>query len=157
MEIKKCIMQSFSVIGKEGSTNDGNNFVENLWVDANSHFDEVKALAKKDANGNIVGIWGLMSDFSRTFKPWDNNFSEGLYLAGVQTDNNATPPENWVKWTVPSFEYLYAKVEEDYNKTFNGVLQYMNENKLNLAGAVFDFNCPEENGQLYLFFPIKCL
>lgn len=59
MEIKKCIKEVFSVIGKEGSTNEA---------------------------GNIGGIWGAMSDFSHSFKPWEENYSPGYeYL--------------YVKWT----------------------------------------------------------
>ena len=47
MNINKCIKESFVVIGKEGSTNDGAGFIQNLWEDANSHFHEVEQLAKK--------------------------------------------------------------------------------------------------------------
>lgn len=157
LDIKTCRMPSFSVIGKEGSTNDGPNFINNLWSEANALFHEVVELAKKDELGNLLGIWGLMSNFSKDFGPWEDNFSKGLYLAGVQVDNDTIPPDNWVKWTVPSFEYLYIKVEEEYQKSFTGVLTYMKENDYVLAGAVFDYNCPSENGQLYLFFPVKRL
>lgn len=66
----KVIKEKFVVIGKEGSTLDGEGFIQKLWDDANSHFSEVAHLAKKDANGGIVGIWGAMSDISRSFKPW---------------------------------------------------------------------------------------
>lgn len=156
MDIKTCTMPSFSVIGKEGSTNDGANFVKNLWSEANAHFHEVMVFAKKNEQGNLLGIWGLMSNFNRDFGPWDDNFSKGLYLAGIQVEDDAIPPENWVKWTAPSFEYLYVKVDE-YQKSFTGVLNYMKEKGYVLAGAVFDYNCPSENGQLYLFFPVKRL
>lgn len=157
MEIKSCTMPSFSVVGKEGSTNDGENFVKNLWEDANSHFNEVSELAQKDEDGNLLGVWGLMSDFSRNFQPWEDNFSKGLYLAGVQVEEDATPPENWVKWTVPSYEYLYVKVESEYGTALKEGIEYMKANNLKLAGAIFDYNCPLENGQLYLFFPVKCI
>lgn len=56
MEIKKCKKESFTVIGKEGSTLSGSGFIQRLWDDANSHFGEVQHLAKKDINGNVVGI-----------------------------------------------------------------------------------------------------
>lgn len=157
MNIERCIKESFSVIGKEGSTNDGSGFIEKLWNNANSNFTEVQHLAKKDCNGNILGVWGLMSDFSRTFKPWERNFTRGLYLAGVEVVDTAEVPDTWVKWTVPSFEYLYIKVDSTYKEAFSYVLNYMESNNIDLAGAVFDYNCPEENGQLYLFFPIKIL
>lgn len=157
MEIKKCIKSSFSVIGKEGSTNYGNDFVKKLLEDANNHFSEVEHLAKKNQKGNILGIWGLMSDLSRNFKPWEDNFTKGLYLAGVEVRDDTEAPDTWVKWTVPAFEYLYVKVDNEYGEAFSYVLNYMNNNNIKLAGAVFDYNCPEENGQLYLFFPIKKL
>ena len=48
MKIEKQMKASFSVIGKEGSTLDGQGFIQKLWEDANSHFSEVQALAKKD-------------------------------------------------------------------------------------------------------------
>ena len=64
------IKKAFVVIGKEGSTLDGEGFIQKLWDDANSHFSEIAHLAKKDANGNLVGIWGTMSDMSHSFKPW---------------------------------------------------------------------------------------
>lgn len=43
----------------------------------------------------------------------------------------------------------------EWNDFINNLLE--NANNIKLAGAVFDYNCPEENGQLYLFFPIKRL
>ena len=43
----KVIKKSFVVIGKEGSTLDGEGFIQKLWDDANSHFGEVAHLAKK--------------------------------------------------------------------------------------------------------------
>ena len=156
-EIKKCIKLSFSVIGKKGSTNEGNGFVNKLWENANNHFNEIECLAKKDEKGDILGIWGLMSDFSRNFKPWEVNFTKGLYLAGVEVIDDVDAPDTWVKWTVPAFEYLYIKVDKEYKEAFSYVLDYMDNNNIELAGAVFDYNCPEENGQLYLFFPIRKL
>ena len=42
----KVIKEKFVVIGKEGSTLDGEGFIQKLWDDANSHFSEVAHLAK---------------------------------------------------------------------------------------------------------------
>jgi|SRR5690554_1461104 len=154
MDIKRCIKESFSVIGKEGSTNDGDGFVERLWTEANSKFNEVEELAKKDENGNICGIWGAMSDLSRSFNPWEDNFTKGLYLAGVEVVENAQSPEGWVKWTIPSYEYIYVK--NDSPDIFNKVIDYLNENNIQLAGAVHDFTCPQD-GEAYMFFPIRKL
>ena len=83
MKIEKVSKDSFVVIGKEGSTRDGDGFIRRLWQDANSHFDEIADLAKRDGSGNLIGIWGAMTDFSRSFKPWDD-FNRGLYLAGAE-------------------------------------------------------------------------
>lgn len=154
MNIEKCIKPSFSVIGKEGSTVDGQGFIQKLWEDANSHFNEVQALAKKDENGNLVGVWGAMSDFSRSFRPWEDNFTKGLYLAGVECADDAQTPEGWTKWTIPGYEYLCAEVESE--STFSDVLEYMNTNGTALVGAVHDFTCPS-SGKNYMFFPIRKL
>lgn len=35
MKMEKCIKKSFIVIGKEGSTFDGEGFIRKLWDDAN--------------------------------------------------------------------------------------------------------------------------
>lgn len=154
MEIQRCTKESFSVIGKEGSTNDGNQFIQKLWVDANSHFNEVTVLAKKDGKGNPTGIWGAMSDLSHSFKPWEDNFTKGLYLAGVEVTDDAQAPQGWVKWTIPSYEYIYVKNEN--TSTFADVIKYLKENDIQLVGAVHDFNCPE-TGEGYIFFPVRRL
>lgn len=154
MMIEKIIKPSFSVIGKEGSTSDGQGFIQKLWSDANSHFSEVQALAKRDENGGLVGVWGAMSDHSRSFKPWEDNFSEGLYLAGVECADGAEAPEGWRKWTIPGYEYICARCENE--NTFSEVLDYMRENSIPLVGAVHDFTCPS-TGENYMFFPIRIL
>ncbi|MDR1549172.1 MAG: GyrI-like domain-containing protein [Hungatella sp.] len=153
MKIEKCTKESFAVIGKEGTTDDGKGFIQKLWNDANSHFNEIAHLAKKDADGNLLGIWGAMTDFSRSFKPWDN-FSQGLYLAGAECLDDAAAPHGWTKWVIPGYEYIYA--ERENNDTFPCVIKYLEENNISLAGAVHDFNCPE-TGKVYVFFPVRKL
>lgn len=152
MKINKCIKESFAVIGKEGSTSDGEGFIQKLWEDANSHFAEVQHVAKRDENGELVGIWGVMSDFSRSFHPWEDNFSKGLYLAGVECVDSAEAPEGWTKWTIPAYEYLYVECGD--GNTFPEMIAYLNTNNIPLAGAVHDFTCPKE-GKNYMFFPIR--
>jgi len=154
MKIKKYTKEAFIVIGKEGSTLDGPGFIPKLWEDANSHFDEVQPLAKKDEKGNLVGIWGAMSDCSRSFKPWEDNFTKGLYLAGVECMEDAEAPEGWTKWTIPGCEYICAECENE--NTFSEVLNYMGQNELVLVGAVHDFTCPS-TGKNYMYFPIKVI
>lgn len=153
MNIEKCRKEAFTVIGKEGSTSDGEDFIEQLWEDANSHFGEIAHLVKADESGVPIGVWGAMTDFSRSFKPWEN-FSEGLYLAGAECVDGAEVPEGWVKWIVPAYEYLYAECKDD--NTFTDMIQYLNDNGISLVGAVHDFTCPK-TGKSYMFFPIKRL
>ena len=155
MEIMHCTKPSFCVIGKEGSTSEGKGFIERLWQDANQHFDEIEALVKRNAAGVPVGFWGAMSDFSRTFSPWEDNFSKGLYLAGAEVIDDAAPPEGWVKWTIPAYEYLYVKAGDP--DIFSLTLQYISQKGYMLAGAVHDYISPEENGQPYMFFPVRRL
>lgn len=151
MKVKRCVKESFVVIGKEGSTLNGDGFIQKLWEDANGAFCEIQHLAKKDEQGHIVGIWGAMSDFSYSFKPWEENYTKGVYLAGAECDDDAAAPEGWTKWNIPGYEYLY--VECAGNDTFSEMIQYMVDNNLTLAGAVHDFTCPK-TGKNYMFFPI---
>lgn len=153
MKIEKCVKKSFVVIGKEGSTSDGEGFIKRLWDNANSHFEEIRHLAKVDENGNLVGIWGAMSDFSRSFNPWEN-FSKGLYLAGVECNDDADAPYGWTKWIIPGYEYIYVECEN--GDTFSQTIEYLKDNSIALAGAVHDFTCPQ-TGKNYMFFPIRKL
>ena len=153
MKIEKCKKESFVVIGKEGATMDGAGFIQKLWDEANSHFGEVAHLAKKDEDGNISGIWGAMSDFSHSFQPWEG-FQKGLYLAGVECNEDAKAPDGWTKWVIPGYEYIYVEREND--NTFSEVIQYLKDKGIALAGAVHDFTCPK-TGKGYIFFPIRKL
>lgn len=153
MHITELTKKSFSIIGKEGSTLEGQGFIGRLWDDANGHFGEVAPLAKYDDNGNLCGIFGAMSDFSRSFMPWENGFTEGLYLAGVECRDDATAPEGWTKWTVPGYRYLVCENEDG---AFPAMLAELEKRGLSLAGAVHDFHSPA-NGNDYLYFPIEKL
>ena len=154
MKIERRIKSTFSVIGKEGSTDDGKGFIQKLWKEVNCQFDEIKPLAKKDEYGNLIGIWGAMSDNTRSFKPWEDSFSKGLYLAGVECMDDVYAPEGWVKWTIPGYEYLCVEVESE--NTFSNVIDYMNTNNISLIGAVHDFTCPLTRKN-YMFFPIRLI
>ena len=112
----KIIKPFFAVIGKEGSTIDGEGFIQQLWNDANTHFSEISDLIKRDSDGTPIGIWGAMSDLSRSFLPWENHFTKGLYLAGAECGLETIPPDGWVKWIIPSFEYL--RVENNHDNSF---------------------------------------
>lgn len=149
--MENIIKKAFVVIGKEGSTLDGEGFIQKLWDDANGHFDEVAHLAKRDENGNLVGIWGAMSDLSHSFQPWEEGFSKGLYLAGVECVDNAEAPDGWTKWMIPRYEYL---VVENHDGAFRDTIRQMNDKGIALVGAVHDYTDPA-TGKGYLYFPIR--
>ena len=154
MNIPISIKASFTVIGKEGSTHDGDGFIQRLWEDVNTHFPEIAHLAKKDDNGELAGLWGAMSDFSRSFQPWEYGFREGLYLAGCECEDDAQPPEGWSKWVVPAYEYLYA--ERTHDRAFQEMMMYLFQNQFSMAGAAQDYTDPK-TGKNYIFIPIRRL
>ena len=143
--------ESFCVIGKPGSTNDGPDFVQKLWQEANSHFHEVEHLAKRDQAGKLTGVWGIMTNLGFDFLPWEDNFSKGLYLAGIEVEADAIPPEGWEKWNVPGFEYW--KVKMDSPDTFRETIHLMQERGQDLVGAIQDYTDPA-TGQNYMLFPV---
>ena len=153
MHMERVVKPSFTVIGREGSTDEGEGFIQRLWGEANARYGEVQALAKTDENGQPVGFWGAMSDMSRAFNPWED-FSRGLYLAGLEVRDDAEAPEGWVKWVVPGYEYLTARC--DAPDTFQQALAYMKEQGLPLVGAAHDFTDPR-TGENYIYFPIRKL
>lgn len=155
MTIEKITKPAFSVIGRMGSTGDGEGFIARLWQKANGHFAEIEPFVKRDENGVPAGFWGAMSDVTLSFKPWEDDFSKGLYLAGAEVCDDAEAPLGWTKWTVPGFVYL--RVKSDAPDIFPKMLQYLEENGMALAGAVHDFNDPADNGQGYMYFPIEKL
>ena len=150
----RWIKESFAVIGKEGATLDGEGFIQRLWDDANAHFGEVQHLARRDETGNLAGIWGAMSDLTRSFQPWEDQFSRGLYLAGVECGDDAEAPAGWTKWVVPGYEYIC--VAADGETTFSDALASLRADGLTLAGAAHDFTCPK-TGKSYMLFPIRTL
>ncbi|CAM3650366.1 Bacterial transcription activator, effector binding domain [Vibrio aerogenes CECT 7868] len=154
MDIHTCVKESFSVIGKEGSTEDGQGFIQLLWRDVQTQFKQIDPCVKREPNGRLCGIWGVMSDFSRAFLPWENNFSSGLYLAGAEVHDDAQAPQGWVKWTIPGYEYIY--VRNNSKNKFAEVRQYLAENNMELAGAAHDFNC-QKTGQDFIYVPVKRL
>ena len=153
MKLERRVKGAFTVIGKEGSTRDGDGFIRRLWDDANAHFKQVSGLAKRDERGDLVGIWGAMSDFSRAFMPWED-FSRGLYLAGVECVDGAEAPDGWTKWVVPGCEYLCAPREGE--ASFAQVVAPMKANGIALVGAAHDFSDPR-TGVDYMYFPIRRL
>lgn len=152
MNYPRSIKDSFTVIGKEGSTKDGEGFIPKLWAEANAHFSEISHLAKRNASGDLVGLWGAMSDFSRSFQPWEYGFREGLYLAGCECEDDAEAPEGWTKWVIPAYEYIYAEQEDE--NTFRKLMAYMFQKQLSMVGAAQDYTDPK-TGKCFVFIPIR--
>ena len=150
----RIIKPAFTVIGMEGSTADGHGFIPALWETANSRFGEVAALAKTNEDGSLCGVWGAMSDMSRSFRPWEDGFTRGLYLAGVEVRDDAQPPQGWARWDIPGFEYI--RVENNAPDVFPRTLKMIAAEGLTLAGAVHDFTDPA-TGKSYMCFPVRKL
>ena len=123
---------------------------------SNDDFSVVASLAKKESDGTIKGYWGLMSDFSRSFKPWGNNFKEGLYLAGVEVDPDIVAPPGWTKWIAPARTYLVIKVNpENYESSFKQMVYFrLAYEGYKLVGAAFDYT-DNKTQQNYLYFPVE--
>ena len=152
--MERIIKSAFAVIGLEGSTEDGPGFIPALWEKANARFGEVAPLAKTNPDGSLVGVWGAMTDMSRSFRPWEDGFTRGLYLAGVEVRDDAQPPEGWTRWDIPGYEYL--RVESGAADVFSRTLDWIAAEGLTLAGAVHDFTDPA-SGANYMLFPIRKL
>ena len=152
MCVERIVKPAFAVIGREGSTDSGDGFIARLWNEANARFPEIAGLCKRCEDGAFAGFWGAMSDFSRSFEPWED-FSRGLYLAGAECVDDAEPPEGWTKWVIPGFEYLRFD-QERY--TFGQAIDCMKDGGFALAGAVHDFIDPR-TGKGYICLPIRKL
>lgn len=143
-----------AVIGKEGTCTQGHNIVSQLWTEANSHFSEVAELGKKADDGSYAGFWGLMSDLGRQYLPWENDYSTGLYLAGMEVAADCPVPEGWVKWNIPKRTYFVMEIAGNaYQTAFRrGIAEELPMRSLQLSGAVCDYTEPG-TGKNYLFFP----
>lgn len=156
MRIEFVKLPEIAVIGKEGFCTSEDNQVQKLWNEANAHFDEVAALGMRYPDGTYVGFWGVMSDESRSFLPWTDEFKRGLYLAGIETYLDSCPPEDWKKWIMPARTYLVTEVESsNYSQIFDEVISQIIPSKgLKLTGAVCDYTEPN-TGKNKLFFPVE--
>ena len=145
-----------AIIGKEGLYTKGKNVAQDLWQQANSDFREIADLGMKNADGSFVGFWGAMSDEMLSFLPWTDDFSRGLYLAGVEVYEDTAAPHGWVKWVMPARKYLVTKVTpESYRETFDSVIHSLIPKPgMKPAGAVCDFTEPA-TGQNKLFFSVE--
>lgn len=158
MKIDIIDLPMITVIGKEGLCITEKNIVQQLWQEANAHFNEVAALGMKNPDGTYVGFWGAMSDESKSFHPWTRQFTRGLYLAGVETYADAIAPEGWTKWVMPARKYIVVDVEPNkYAEIFDEIINNtIFEKGMKLAGAVCDYTEPA-TGKNKLFFPVESL
>jgi len=148
-------LPQIAIIGKEGFCTKEKNVVQNLWQQTNTHFNDVAEIGMKNTDGSYVGFWGAMSDETMAFMPWTDNYSRGLYLAGIEVHEDTAVPAGWVKWIMPARKYLVIAVNQDtYEETFRSVInRLIPDLGMKLAGAVCDFTEPS-TGQNKLFFPI---
>jgi len=153
MDIEIRDLPAFSVLGREGSTEDGAGFIAALWQAANENFAQIAPYVLYGESGAPQRLWGLMSDFSRALRPWEDNFSRGLYLAGTQCMPGAPVPEGWRKWDVPALRMAFVPVCTDASAAFAQGLAYLEQNGLAMAAAAFDLTLPEE-GRSFVCFPI---
>lgn len=154
MEIQTFTKGAFSVIGKEGSTDTGPDFVRKLWEEVNGNFDQIVHLALKREDGSLLGVWGAMTDFSGSFQPWENGFTRGRYLAGAECPADTIAPQGWTKWDI--LGYVYLKVKCTHDQVFSQMIAYLEEKGIPLAGAVQEFIDPG-TGEMFLCFPIQRL
>lgn len=149
--------QSFTVIGKlgQGFSSDSQSWIPTLWQEANNNFEEIRSLAKTDESGNIVGIWGAMSDVSEKFERWTD---QGKYLAGCEVIEDSIAPIGWSKWSIPSYKFAKIKcTSSTYQEIFKFMTNdFLPNNHFSIVGAVQEYYNPREtNGELYLYFPIE--
>gem|GEM_PF-73499 len=157
MELTIRHLDEFAIIGKMGSTDESADLVKNLWSQTSSHLQEVYSIASKDKSDRLIGFWGGMSSFKKDLAAWEDNFSKGLYLAGVQAAKDASAPTGWEKWTIPSRDYAVAEVPDlaKYKDTFFSYVYFLLPyNRYQLIGAAFDFNDPKDNKN-YIYFPVE--
>ncbi len=155
MEPEKITICPRTLIGIEGDTREGDGFIARLWQEANSRFGEIAHLVKTTPDGHPTGIWGAMTDRARRFQPWDENFTDGLYLAGCELaeGENPTIPDGWTCWSLPGFVCLAFAVAPGED-TFATGLTWLRTNHIPLAGAVQEWTVPGE-GKSWLLFPME--
>ncbi|MCI1244767.1 MAG: DUF3795 domain-containing protein [Bacilli bacterium] len=158
MKYETIRKKAFAVIGKEGSTEDGEGFIPRLYEAAEKGFGAIKSFVRRGEDGLPEGMYGLMSDFSRSYKPWEDHFSKGLYLAGYETNGPVrNVPEGWAVWNVKEQDYIFVRLEkgDKYEKVFNDFIDYYIPLEMKtLSGAVFDYSLANR-GERCLLFPVK--
>lgn len=153
MSIEIRRFPAFSVLGREGSTQEGAGFIERLWQEANAQYAEIAPHVLCAENGAPLRLWGLMSDMGRSLRPWEDDFSRGLYLAGAECAPDAPVPEGWTKWDVPAFSMALVPVRGEPAEAFRQGLAFLAQEGLSMAAAAFDLTLPAE-GRSFVCFPV---
>lgn len=155
MDIKKCTLPPFTVIGLVGKSTDGPGYVDKLWMEINRKGKSIMHLVKKDEDGDLAGVWGLMNDETGTFlPPGDKKSKTVVYMAGLEVNDNAKAPKGFEKWVIPEFDYLYVPVEGKKLQVIEAVMEYCAEENLVFAACPFDY-MPADGKMMYMFFPVK--
>ncbi len=154
-DIEHCTLESFAVIGIAKENNglyDGNDAV---WQELERKVEKIHALAKRNENGELVGIWGLLNNERLDFRLTTTNPNgKILFLAGLEAPDDAVPPKGFTKWVVPAGDYLYAPVTKNKLTTLNKILQYADGHGWEPNGYPFDF-MQHGDTTLYTFFPVR--
>jgi predicted transcriptional regulator YdeE len=151
MQTKRIEKDAFAVIGKtgEGAAANGKMWIPPLWQEADAHFNEISAIAKKNENGAPL-IWGAMNDITESNKIWDER---GKCMVGCEAELDSEPPVGWQKWTIPAQVYLVAECTQDtYGEIFSSV---MNNPAVKIIAAVHERYSQPDTGVLELWFPIE--
>ena len=145
-----------TIIGKmgQGTTSSDVNWIQELWDEANEHFNELGSLVKVEEDGTFAGFWVVLSDIDNNFLPWD---WQGKYLAGCEVKEDSEAPEGWTKWVLPAFKYLSVKCNHN---NYDDAVSYMNniyipKHKYKIIGAMQEYYDQKSvDGSFNLLFPI---
>lgn len=91
MKIEKREKEAFAVIGKEGSTSDGKDFIQKLWEEANAHFEEISHLAKKTKTEISSEYGALCPTFPAPLSPGRIS-EEAFTLRALSAESRRKPP-----------------------------------------------------------------
>ena len=146
--MERITLPAYSVIGREGCTDDGAGIIQTLWATANERFAEIATMASQP-----LTLWGAMGAPDGSLQPWQDGFTKGRYLAGIQVPGDAVPPADWTKWDFPAYEAIVLPMTET---AFGEGLKLLEREGLTLALAVQERTDPSK-GETLLVFPIKLL
>ena len=133
-------LPEIAIIGNEGLCTKEKNAVQDLWQQTGSNFSDIADPGIKNAVGSYVGFWGAMSDETMSFLSWTDDFSRGLYLAGLEVYEDTAVPDGWVKWVMPARKYLVTEVQPETNERISEyvIRSLIPEPGMKMAGAVCD-------------------